>query len=88
MVTITKRSEPEAATVGVEPQPAVAPVISAEKLAELMAEPVSTENQGLVNKMNHGLEAAYDWISGPAMSERDRLRRDIADAHSNFHLFF
>ena len=83
MVTITKPSQPETIKVSVEPVVVGTPAISVEELAKLMAEPVSTDNGSLLIKMVHGLEAAYDWISGPPMSKRDRLQRDIAEAHSD-----
>ena len=79
MVTITKPSQPETIKAPVEPEVAVVPAISAEELEKLMADPVSTENGSLVNKILHGLEAVSDWISGPPMTQRDKLRRDIAE---------
>ena len=38
------------------------------------------------NKLTHtvagSILAIYDWLSGPPMTERDRIQRDIAEAHS------
>ncbi|MCH7686865.1 MAG: hypothetical protein IH899_09320 [Planctomycetes bacterium] len=61
-------------------EPEVAPAISVEELEKLMAESVPAGNGSLLTKMVHGLEAVYDWFSGPPTTERDRLRRDIAEA--------
>ena len=88
MVTITKPSQPETTGVSAEPEAAVAPIISAGELAELMAEPVTTENGSLLNEMVHGLEAVYEWLFGPGTTERDRLRREIAEARPNAHTLF
>ncbi|MCH7606394.1 MAG: hypothetical protein IH962_04500 [Chloroflexi bacterium] len=81
MVTITKPSQPETIKVSVEPEMAGATAIAVEELEKLMVEPVTAENGSLLSKMVHGLEAVYDWVSGPPTTERDRLRRAIAEAH-------
>ena len=81
MVTITKPSQPETISVSVEPKVAPATVISVEELEKLMAEPVTAENGSLLNKLVHGMGAVHDWLSGPPTTKRDRLRRDIAEAH-------
>ena len=35
----------------------------------------------LTHKLAGPVLAFYDWLSGPPMSERDRIQRDIAEAH-------
>ena len=85
MVTITKPSQPETIKASVEPGVAGAPVISVEELEKLMAQPASTENGSLLNKMVHGLGAVHDWLAGPPTTERDRARRVIAETYPNIH---
>lgn len=43
-------------------------------------------HDGLLNRVARELGAAYAWLSGPGMSEHDRLRRDIAEADHRSHL--
>ncbi len=33
----------------------------------------------LVHRMETGFVAVYDWLTGPAMSDQERLRRSIAE---------
>ena len=35
----------------------------------------------LTHKLAGSVVAFYDWLSGPPMSERDRIQRDIAECH-------
>jgi len=39
----------------------------------------------LTHKLVGPVLAFYDWLSGPPMSERDRVQRDIAEAHPQVH---
>lgn len=32
-----------------------------------------------VHKMEHGVVAAYNWVSGPAMTEHDRVQHKLAE---------
>ena len=41
---------------------------------------------GLITRLAHDIVVAYDWLSGPAMSERDRMKRDLAEARHDRHL--
>ncbi len=35
----------------------------------------------LITRIVKDVAIAYDWLSGPAMTERDRIRRDVAESH-------
>lgn len=35
----------------------------------------------LITKIMKDVAHAYDWLAGPAMTERDRIRRDVAESH-------
>ena len=35
----------------------------------------------LTHKLAGSVLAFYDWLSGPPMTKRDRMRREIAEAH-------
>ena len=37
----------------------------------------------LLTRIVKDITIAYDWLSGPGMTERDRLSRDIAEARPN-----
>jgi hypothetical protein len=80
MVTLTTHRNSEAPVIDPE-----APVISPAIIADmLIAEefpgtfaPVHTDN--VLVKMLKSVEAFYDWLSGPPMTKRDRMYRDIAE---------
>lgn len=38
---------------------------------------------GLFSRIARDLGAAYDWLAGPAMSEQERLDRELAEARSS-----
>ena len=41
---------------------------------------------GLLTRLAHDIVVAYDWLSGPPMSERDRMNRDLAESRHDKHL--
>ena len=50
-------------------------------IEELIGKPEPVEKESLAHKLAGSVLAFYDWLSGPPMSERDRVRRDISEAH-------
>ena len=42
-------------------------------------------HNAVTHKLAGPVLAFYDWLSGPPMSERDRIQRDIAEAHPQVH---
>ena len=37
-------------------------------------------HSGLVTRIVHDVAVAYDWLSGPAMSERERVQRQLYES--------
>ena len=37
------------------------------------------DEKGILPKIGHQLVHVYDWISGPAMSEQERMQRELAE---------
>jgi hypothetical protein len=44
----------------------------------------STDNhsEGLLNRIARDIVAVYDWLSGPPMSEQERINRALAETRS------
>ena len=57
-------------------------------IEELIGKPEPAEKESLLHKMAGSVLAFYDWLSGPPMSERDRIRRNIAEAHPSISTNF
>ncbi|HAA95441.1 MAG: hypothetical protein FI717_03000 [SAR202 cluster bacterium] len=36
----------------------------------------------VIHHMEHGVVAAYDWLSGPAMSEKERVEHKLAETEA------
>ena len=49
---------------------------------EMLADALPSHRKSLPVRMARGLLAFYDWLSGPPVTKRDRLYRDIAEANS------
>ena len=49
---------------------------------EMLADALPLHRNSLPARMALGFLAFYDWLSGPPMTKRDRLYRDIAEATS------
>ena len=49
-------------------------------VAKMMADVLPPKGKSLPVRMARGILAFYDWLSGPGMTDRDRLYRDIAEA--------
>ena len=45
----------------------------------------SHSHDGLVCRISRDLGAALDWLTGPAMTEQDRLQLDLADVRNRAH---
>ena len=41
--------------------------------------------EALTARIARGFLAFYDWLSGPGMTDRDRVHRDIANARSEWY---
>ena len=54
-------------------------------IKELTGKPKPVEKESFPQKLAGSVLAFYDWLSGPPMSERDRIQRDIAEAHPQVH---
>ena len=50
-------------------------------IEDLIGKPKPVEKESLPQKLAGAFLAFYDWLSGPPMTKRDRIRRDIAEAH-------
>ncbi|MFQ6029941.1 MAG: hypothetical protein ACE5Q6_20905 [Dehalococcoidia bacterium] len=35
---------------------------------------------GILPRIAHDIVVAYDWLTGPAMSERERIRRELYES--------
>ena len=42
----------------------------------------SHSHRNLVGRISRDLGSAVDWLTGPAMSDRDRMQRDLAEARN------
>ena len=47
---------------------------------EMLADALPSHRKSLPVRMARGFLAFYDWLTGPPMSKRDRLYRNIAEA--------
>ena len=87
MVTLTTRRNSEAPVIDPE-----APVMSPESIGDmLIAEelpgtftPVRRDN--LLLKMLKSVEAFYDWLSGPPVTQRDRMYWNLAERAPGFEM--
>jgi hypothetical protein len=50
------------------------------KIAVPSHKPVDNHPEGLLNRIARDVVAVYDWLSGPPMSEQDRVNRALAEA--------
>ncbi len=39
-------------------------------------------DKGILPKIGHQIVVVYDWLSGPPMSEHDRLNRELAETET------
>ena len=46
---------------------------------------VPRREEGLLARIVRGFLAFYDWLSGPGMTDRERIREDIAKARSEWY---
>ncbi len=44
--------------------------------------PSDHHQEGLLNRIAKDIVAVYDWLSGPPMSEQDRINRTIAETRT------
>ena len=49
---------------------------------------VPRREEGLPARIARGFLAIYDWLSGPGMTGRDRVKEDIAKARSEWYRLF
>ena len=50
-------------------------------IEELIGKPEPVKKESLPHQLAESVLAVYDWLSGPPMSKRDRIQRDIAECH-------
>ena len=53
---------------------------------EMLAEALPLHRNSLPVRIASGILAFYDWLTGPPMTKRDRLYRDIAEAGTGRYL--
>ncbi len=51
-----------------------------------MAVHIQIHEKGILPKLGHQIVAFYDWLSGPPMTEQDRITRELAASESLRHL--
>jgi hypothetical protein len=50
------------------------------KMAIPHHKPSDNHPEGLLNRIAKDIVAVYDWLSGPPMSEQERMNRTLAEA--------
>jgi hypothetical protein len=80
MVTLTTRRNSEAPVIDPE-APVISPAIIADILIaeELPGTFTTVRRENVLVLMLKSVVAFYDWISGPPMTKRDRMYREIAE---------
>jgi hypothetical protein len=80
MVTLTTRRNSEAPVIDPE-APVISPAIIADMLIaqELPGTFTTVRRENVLVLMLKQALAFYDWISGPPMTQRDRMYREIAE---------
>ncbi len=51
-----------------------------------MAVQLHIHGKGILPKLGHQIVAIYDWLSGPPMTEHERIGRALAESESHRHL--
>ena len=95
MVSTTRPSQPEPSVLIRRPESKPATGVSsasAETIEyeedlpgnfhELAADPAPAHEETPAGRIAQGIIAFYDWLSGPAVSDRDRLLREIREIRS------
>lgn len=57
-------------------------------IEELVGKPEPVENESPPHKLAGLVLGFYDWLSGMPMTQRDRIQREIAEAHPHFSGIF
>ncbi|MDA0735100.1 MAG: hypothetical protein O2909_13200 [Chloroflexi bacterium] len=45
-----------------------------------MTSPAHSQGKGIIPKLGHQIIHLYDLLSGPAMTEQDRIHRELAES--------
>ena len=87
MVTLTTRRNSEAPVIDPE-APVISPAIIADMLIaeELPGIFTPVRRDNLLLKMLKSVEAFYDWLSGPPMTQRDRMYWNLAERAPGFEM--
>ncbi len=51
-----------------------------------MAVHIHFQEKGILPKLGHQIVAIYDWLSGPPMTEQERVTRALAEMESDKQL--
>ena len=51
-----------------------------------MAVHLHLHEKGILPKLGHQIVAFYDWLSGPPMTEHERITRALAESESLRHM--
>ena len=51
-----------------------------------MAVHIHFQEKGILPKLGHQIVAIYDWLSGPPMTEQERVTRALAESESIRHI--
>ena len=51
-----------------------------------MAVHLHIQEKGILPNLGHQIVAIYDWLSGPPMSEQERITRLLAESETHKHL--
>ncbi len=51
-----------------------------------MAIHIHFQEKGILPKLGHQIVAIYDWLSGPPMTEHERIGRALAESETLRHL--
>ncbi len=80
MVTLTTRRNSEAPVIDPE-APVMSPAIIADILIaeELPGTFAPTHRDNILVKMLRSVAAFNDWLSGPSMTKRDRMERELSE---------
>ena len=82
MVTLTTPSRRNSEAPVIDPEaPVMSPAVIADMLIaeELPGDFIPVRRDNVLVRMLQSVEAIYDWLSGPPMTKRDRVRRESAE---------
>ncbi len=57
-------------------------------IKELIGKPEPGKKESLLHKAMGAVLASYDWLSGPPMTQRERIQRELAKGHDRIPTIF